>query len=141
MELWQCSLYEALAEEAGVVLGSDALEHHAEEVLVGLEDALCHGEALDMTDAGDGLELLDQAVVHADGEGSLGAYGAHVEHLNMAAEAHHLVADGVLEAEHDGDGDYHHCQSDGYAEGGDADGRAAHLPAVVVLPVDVACEV
>jgi hypothetical protein len=54
----------------------------------------------------------------------------------MAAEAHHLVADGVLEAQHDTHRHQHHGQSYCHTEGGNVYGRAAHLVTVALVAID-----
>ena len=57
-------------------------------------------------------------VVDADGVGVGTEEGEHVLHLDMTAESHHLVANGMLESQNHTHGDDHHRQQSlpGYAE-------------------------
>ena len=54
----------------------------------------------------------------------------------MVAEAHDLIANGVLEAQHHRHGDNHHRQADGNAQHGNANGRPAHRLLAVLASVD-----
>ena len=82
---------------------------------------------------------LYHAVVDTDGIGVGAEEGEHVLHLNMAAESHHLVADGVLEPEYDTHGYNHHGQSDGDTDGGNTNGRTTHLSLVALITIDSLC--
>ena len=80
-----------------VIFRTDALERHAEEVVIGLQDAACERITLHMGNAPDGIQHLHHAVIDADGVVVNTGHRGHVQYLDMATEAHHLVADGVLE--------------------------------------------
>ena len=57
-------LHHILVDEGRVVFRTDALEGHAQEVVVGLEDALCHRVALHVAHARYGAEDGRHGVVH-----------------------------------------------------------------------------
>ena len=121
----QAALDEVLAQEADVVVFANALEHEAEEVGVGLQDALCLRVACYAADSLHAAYGAQQRVADGDGQRLCGLLCQEVLDADMAAEAHHLVADGVFEAENDRHGDNHDGQSDGYAGCGYPHGRAA----------------
>ena len=81
-----------------VVFWSHALEGHAQKVLVGLQDALCHSESLYVAHAVDAAYHLHHAVVYADWILVAAVIRQYVVNLDMASESYHLVADGVLES-------------------------------------------
>ena len=78
-------------------------------------------------------------VVDADGVGVGTEEGEHVLHLDMTAESHHLVADGMLESQDHTHGDDHHRQSDGNTDGRNTNGRTTHLSFVALITVDSLC--
>ena len=111
-------------------------EHHAEEVVVGLQQSLGDGIPLYMPDARLLAEHLHHAVAGTDGVGVDVVVFHQVLHLDVSAEACHLVADGVLESQHHADGDDHHHESDGDAHEGNTYSRATHLTLVALVAID-----
>ena len=138
-ELRHLALQEVLLQEAGIVFGSYALEHGPEEVVVGLQDTLCHRIALHMTDAPDALDFCHQTVVETDGVGIGTIVGQHVVYLDMAAESDDLVTDGVLESQHDTHGDDHHSQADSHSDDGYTNSRATHITLVALVAIKSPC--
>ena len=130
--------HQVVVDERRVILGGYALEGHAEKVVVGLKYPLLHGEALHVTDAADGAQHGHHAVRHAHWPRLAPVQGHEVAYGDVAAEAHHLVAYGVLEAEHYGDRHYHHGKPYGYARRGYSYGGAAHLTPGVARRIDAA---
>ena len=130
---------EMVAYEVPFIFLCHALEGDAEEVVVGLEYALCHGIALHMADAVDAAHGAHGAVVDADGIVVGALHGEEVGYLNMAAEAYHLVAYGMLKTHHHRDGDDHDGEADGHSCRGYMYGRAAHLAAVALVAIYAAC--
>ena len=85
------------------------------------------------------LDLLittNNAVIDKNRVGVSAEKGEHILHLDMAAEAYHLVTDGMLESEHNADGDNHHSQTDSDANSSDADGRTAHFTFVALIAIN-----
>ena len=97
--------------------------------------ALREGVALDVLDAADVAQHRHHAVVDADGVGVCALHGEEVLHLDVASEANHLVADGVLEPHDDRHGYYHHGKPDGHPYGGNLYCRAAHFALVALALV------
>jgi hypothetical protein len=62
--------------------------------------------------------------------------GHKIGHLYVAAKAHHLVTNGVFEAENNAHRYQHHCQTHSYASYGDAYGRAVYPRFVGVIGVN-----
>ena len=85
------------------------------------------------------LIAAHHAIVNDDRVGVGAEEGEHVLHLNMAAESHHLVTDGMFESENDTHSDNHHGQSDGNADGSNTDGRTAYLTFVALITVYSLC--
>ena len=138
-ELRHLTLQEVLLQEGGVVFGTYALEHRPEEVVISLQDALCHRVALYVADTLDALDFCHQTVVQTNGVRIGSAIGQHVVHLNMTAESHDLVADGVLEPQHDTHGDNHHSQADSHPDDGYTNSRATHIPFVALVAIKSPC--
>ena len=61
--------------------------------------------------------------------------GEETFHLYMASEAHHLISDGMLEANNHTYRDYHDRQSDGNAYGGNANGWATYFAQVAIIGI------
>ena len=95
--------------------------------------------ALYVLDARLRLEYLHHTVVGTDGIGVDIVVFYQVVHLDMSAEARHLVSDGVLETQHYTDGDNHHHQSDGDTHDGYTDGRTTHFAFVALITIDSFC--
>lgn len=97
-ELWYFTLYKVCFKKDCIVFRTYAFEHYTEEIVVSLENALCHRESLCMSYSLDAVDGRRHTVVHADGMLCATTIGHHVMHLDMTAEAHHLITDAVLEA-------------------------------------------
>ena len=82
------------------------------------------------------LIATHHTIVDEDGVGVGAEKGKHVLHLDMTAEAHHLVADGMLESKNNAYGNNHHSQPDGNTNSGDSDGRTAHLTFIALITID-----
>ena len=84
-------------------------------------------------------DFLHQRIAKADGGRNGRLLGHEVRNLDMTAEAHHLVADGMLETRYHRHGDNHHCQSDGNTNSGNCDSRTADLLSVSALTIYLPC--
>ena len=134
-----CAFNQILVDEGGVELFVDTLEHHAEEIVFRLQDALRHGEPLNVLHPVDFPEQVHHRVVHADRVLIDAVDGGEFGHRDMAAETDGLVADGMLETENHADADNHDRQSDGYPDGGNTYGRATHFLLVARIIVNTFC--
>ena len=132
------AFHEVLVEEGGIVVGTYALEHDAQEVLVGLEYALLHGIALYVGHSGDVADDAHHGVVHLDGILFLVLQRHEVGHLDVGAEADDLVLDGMLEAEDYTHGDNHDRQTNGHTGYGYTHGRLGDLLSVAGIAVYLA---
>ena len=97
-KLRYASIHEIAAEKANVIVATDALESHTQEVIVSLQDALRHRVAGRVTDALCALDVTHQRVADTDWCRDSRLLGCEVHDLDMAAEADNLIADGVLES-------------------------------------------
>ena len=97
-----------LLQESHVVFWTHAFEEHAQKVIVGLQDSLRHRVALGMFHTIQPFQYRHETIVQTDFVRVSGVEGLDVHHLDMAAEAHHLVSDGMLESQYDTHGDNHH---------------------------------
>ena len=125
--------------ECSVVFLGNSLERHAKEIVVGFQDALCHRIALHMLHAPGLAQHIQHAVAHDDGNILSAVNGLEITHCDVVSEAHHLVADGVFEAQHHTHGDEHHGQTDGHAQCCYFHGRTAHAVAVALMVIDPPC--
>ena len=139
-EMGNRPLHHILVDKGRVVFRTDALEGHAQEVVVGLEDALCHRVALHVAHAWYLAEDGRHGVVHLYRILVGGHQAGDIGHGNMASEAHDLVADRMFETKDHAHRDDHHGQTDGHTCRGDADGRLGHLLTSSSLAVDTACD-
>ncbi len=96
-ELGYFTLYKVRFKKACIVFRTYAFEHHTKEIVISLENALCHRESLCISHSLDAVDGFRQTVIHADGMLCATTIGHHVMYLDMTAEAHHLVTDAVLE--------------------------------------------
>ena len=133
------AFYQVLVDEGGIELFVDALEHHAEEIVFRLQDALRHGEPLDVLHSVDLPEQVHHRVVHADRILIDAVDGGELGYRDMTAETDGLVADGMLETEHHADTDNHDRQSDGYPDGCNTYGRTTHFLLVARIIIDTLC--
>ena len=122
--------------ERGVELRPYPLEDHAEEVLVGLQDALLHGKPLHMLHPVNLPEHGEHGVAHLNGVLLACLQRHEVAHLNVTAEPHHLVSDGVLEAKHHTHRHNHHRQADSHTSGSYAYSRLRDHALAIVVTVD-----
>ena len=130
-EMRQAAFHHVVMDEGGVEVGAYPLQHDTQKVIVGLQYALRIDITLHVPYSRYRLQYLDEGVAHLNGV-LLGALqGKEVGDGDVASEAHHLVTDGVFEAQHDADGHDHDRQADGDANGGNADGRLRHFPCLV----------
>ena len=63
-EVGDAALHHTLVYEGGVEFWSHALEHHAQEVVVGLQYALLHGEALHVLHAVSSFQYVHHRVAY-----------------------------------------------------------------------------
>ena len=61
--------------------------------------------------------------------------GIEVRNGNMATESHNLIADGMLESKHYGQGNNHHGKTYCHADGSNTNSRATHLLAFTLAIV------
>ena len=127
-------------DESRVKFGSDTLEQHTEEVLVGLQNSLPHGKSLHMAHTVGRAQCRHHRVGHGDGS-LVGILQRHeLAHLNVAAEAHHFVANRVLEAKNHAHRHNHHRQTNGHTCRSDANRRLRYHALSVALAVDSSCD-
>ena len=135
-ELRHLAFHDVAADEARVVVLPDALYGDAAEVGVGLQHARLDAEACDGSHIGDGGESRREGVVDDDGRELLSSDALVVEHLDVCAEAQHLVLHLALESEHDSHADEHHGQADGNARRGDASGKPRSASAAAAFGIE-----
>ena len=111
-------------DEGGVVFRSNALEHHPEKFLVGLQDALLHGIALHMLYSIDALEYGHHRVAYLCRKLFVALQGHEVGNRYMASKTYHLVPDGMLESQDNTDADNHYGKSYCHTDGSNAYGRS-----------------
>ena len=135
IKLRYASFHHVLMDEGRIEIRSHTLEHYAQEIVVGLEDSFFHGKALHMFHAWNLLEHLHHRVVHHHRILVLLLQGHEVRHLDMASEANHLVADGVLESQHHAYRHDHDGKSDGNTGCGNMNSRARNLTFVALITI------
>ena len=120
------ALLEPRAEKVEAVFLAHPLQHKAEEIVVGTEDGGLGGIALHMAHARHARQRLDERIADGNGRGFVGQRGVEAADVDMGVEADDLRAYLVLEAQRDGDGDYHHRQAYRHATLGNHHSRTRH---------------
>ena len=85
-------------DESRVKFGSDTFEQHAKEILVGLQNSLPYGKSLHVAHTVGRAQCRHHRVGHGDGSLVSILQRHELANLNVAAEAHHFVANRVFEA-------------------------------------------